>query len=48
LDGNERKKKNCVKVAISNPSKRLFSFQFSERGGGIKILEIFALYFYRY
>jgi hypothetical protein len=38
-----------MKVAISNPSKRLFSFQFSNGGGGgLKILEIFAVYFYRY
>jgi hypothetical protein len=41
LDENE-KKKMCMKVAISNPSKRLFSFQFSEEGRDINTENIFG------
>jgi hypothetical protein len=33
-----------MKVVISNPSKRLFSFQFSEKERD-KILKIFSVYF---
>lgn len=46
MDENERKM--SMKVVISKPSKRLFSFQFSEEEREIKILEIFSVDFCRH
>jgi hypothetical protein len=44
LDENERNKKLCMKVAISNPSKRLFSFQLSKEGRDKNSENIFSLF----
>jgi len=46
LDKNERKM--SMKVVISKPSKRLFSFQFSEEDREIKILKMFSVDFFRH